>query len=70
MFIFFGILISIFILAAAYNADGDIIIAFTRGLLFGLVWDKEEIESVNVYTLQVALGFVLLTLTYERDGQE
>lgn len=70
MFLIFGLLISVFILAAAYNHDGTVIVSFTRGLLFGLIWDKEEEDGVNYYTVQAALGFVLLTLTYERDGQE
>lgn len=70
MFLIFGLLISVFILAAAYNSDGEVIISFARGLLFGLIWDKEEEDGVNYYTVQAALGFVLLTLTYERDGQE
>lgn len=67
LYLILGLLTSVFVLAAAYNHDGDVIISFTRGLLFGLIWDNEQEGDTKFYTLQVALGFVLLTLTYERD---
>ena len=69
LYLILGLLTSVFVLASAYNYDGDVIISFTRGLLFGLIWDNEQEGETKFYTLQVALGFVLLTLTYERDAK-
>lgn len=69
LYLILGLLTSVFVLASAYNYDGDVIISFTRGLLFGLIWDSEQEGNTKFYTLQVALGFVLLTLTYERDAK-
>lgn len=68
-FIAFSILL--FILVGAYNYDGDVQIAFIKGILFGFTWDNLYIEDeeVTVHTFQAGIGFILLNLTYERDGR-
>ena len=63
--------VALFIGVAAYNSSkgGDIVIAFTKGWMFGFVYDSEVEDEVKYHTFQVCVGFVILNYTFETDGQ-
>lgn len=64
--------LTLFVLVALFNnRQADTIIAFTKGWMFGFVYDKQLIEDemVNVHTFQCAIGFILLNCNWESDAK-
>lgn len=64
--------LTLFVLVALLNnKQADTIIAFTKGWMFGFVYDKQlfEDENVNVHTFQCAIGFILLNCNWESDAK-
>ena len=60
-----GFSLALFVAVALYNRESDAIIAFTKGVMFGFVYDVEVEDGVKYHTLQAAVGFVILNLHYE-----
>jgi hypothetical protein len=61
----------LFVFVALFNKQAETIIAFTKGWMFGFVYDKQlfEDEMINVHTFQCAIGFVLLNCNWESDAK-
>lgn len=61
----------LFVFVSLFNKQAETIIAFTKGWMFGFVYDKQlfEDEMINVHTFQCAIGFVLLNCNWESDAK-
>lgn len=57
--------VALFVAVAAYNRQGDVQIALTKGWMFGFVYDVEEEDGVKYHTFQSAVGFIILNIYYE-----
>lgn len=47
--------------------EGDIEIALIKGLLFGASYSAQEDERGKYVYLQLAIGFIVITLYYENE---
>ena len=57
----------LFLAVAASNRNGHVTIAFTKGWLFGFVYDAEVEDGVKYHTFQSAVGFIILNVDYETE---
>ena len=57
----------LFLVVAASNRQGNVTIAFTKGWLFGFVYDAESEDGIKYHTFQAAVGFIILNVNYETD---